>query len=269
MPTLRLYLENARDYVLDTAERYDPRAPLEARIEAFRVYSLALKMVAYARLLLESDVEGFFVNLYRVAANGLQLLRVVREEPQGTGRIPASSNDGLLAALVTAPALAGELATLSARERLPPEYEDEFLGAFFLQEAIRPRAPGEPPADLESISDRLEQAWEKETPHARALRALARRDWAGFDLAFHAWNQEAAAALDRTAEAAGAPWSLGLTRHVWLEGLAVLNLAEHQGCPLAPAVRPKIPGLLLRARPVLVGVNPLILGASRPGDEDL
>ena len=269
MPTLRLYLENARGYALDTAKRYDARAPLEARLEAFRVYGLALKMVAYARLLLESDVEGFFANLYRVAANGRHLLRMVQEEPQGARRIPASNNDGLLAALVTDPALAGEIATLSARERRPPEYEDEFLGAFFLQEAVRPRAPGEPPAELESISHRLEQAWEKETPHATTLRMLARRDWEGFERAFQEWNQEAAVALDRTAEAPGAPWSLGLTRHVWLEGLAVLKLAEHQGCPLAPAVRPKVPGLVLRARPALAGVDPLILGASRPGEEDL
>lgn len=269
MPTLRNYLESAREYALDAARKYDPNAPLGDRLESFRVFCLALKMIAYARLLLESDVEGFFVNLHRVALNGRNLLRMVREEPQSNRRIPASHNAPLLAALVTDLTLAREIATLSARERTPPEYDDEFYGAFFLQESVRPRAPEEPSVELEGLCQKMDDYLEEETPRSRTLRALARRDWAEFEAAFEVWNEGAARALAHAADSPGATYSMGITQHIWLEGLAVLKLAESQGFSPTPVPRPRIPGLVLAARPSLAGMKPLVLGAAWIDEDDL
>ncbi|MFY0570806.1 hypothetical protein ACN28E_44210 [Archangium lansingense] len=263
MPSLRSYLEAGRSHALDTAESFDPRAPLAKRVEAFRTYCLALKMVAYGRLLCESNVPAFFSNLYRVARNGKRLLETVRDESEGQLRIPASANDWLLSAIVTDFGLAREIAALSARELTPPEYDDEFYAASFLQVYLcSPAVSGVPAPELEDICRKMDEYLEGETSRTRVYRAMLHRDWSEFTTAFASLNEEVASELDEAAALPGATYSMGITQHFWLEGLALLKLAESEGLRLGPARRRKVPLLVLDGRPDVASIEPLLLGLS-------
>ena len=262
MPRLRDYLDNGRESALEIAESYLPGAPLEEQIEAFRVFCLSLKMVAYGYLLVEADTDAFFLNLHRVAANGHRLLQIAWEQSHGAEAIAASANDPLLAAILTDPTLASHIATLSNRKLTPPEYDDELWAAVFFQDAVL----GRPAEVLEANVAKIEAYLEEETPRTAAFRALARRDAKAFDDAFAAWNAAAAEELDASADGGGT-YSSGITRHIWLEGLAFIDLAAARGLSLPAQLRPKLPVQFLTARRPAPPFAPAILGVTRISPE--
>lgn len=257
MPRLRDYFNTGRESALEAAESYSPGAPLDEQIEAFRVFCLALKMVAYGYLLVEANTDAFFLNLHRVAANGHRLLQLAWKQQHNADAVPASANDPLLAAIPTDATLASHIATLSKRALTPPEYDDEFWAALFFQDAVL----GRPAKALESSAEKIDAYLEEETPRTTAFRALARRDAKAFGAAFAAWNAVAAEQLDATA-GSGGTYSSGITRHVWLEGLAFIALAEARGLTLPVKQRPKLPLQLLAAKRPPPPPEPMILGVT-------
>lgn len=163
--------------------------------------------------------------------------------------------------------LALELAELSARALTEPEYEDEFLGAFFLQQYVRARAGRTDATGLERLCQGIDDYLGEPGPHTDTLRALASGDGPAFGKAFRAWNERVAATLSAP-EAPGATFSSGTTRHVWLEGLAVLRLACDAGLTRESELRPHLPGLLLQPLLVTHAPTPWLLGQTRLTEED-
>jgi hypothetical protein len=265
MRSLASYMEVAQQYLVQTSEEFSPEAPWDDRLEAYRTWCLALKMLAYGKLLVDADVPTFHAHLLCAAVNWRELLTHARAEGQS---VAASMNDPLLGAIASwRMDLALELAELSARTRTEPEYEDEFLGAFFLQEYVRARAGRTDTANLERLCQDIDDYLGEPSPRTDTLRALARADGAAFAGAFRAWNETVATTLSDP-DAPGATFSSGITRHVWLEGLAVLRLAGEAGLPLEPELRPHLPELILRPLPATPAPTPWLLGTTRLAEED-
>lgn len=269
MRSLLSYMDVAREFLVETSKNFEPRSPWKERFEAYRTFCLALKMLAYGKLLAQSDVPGFFLNLSRAAANWRQMLAQFREEGL-SHQVPASMNDSLLEAIVCRQiGLASEIAEMSARELTQPEYEDEFYGAFFLQEYVRSRfGQVRDTANLQDICQRIDGYLGEQTSRTSVYRALADKDWVGFEASFKDWNELTASELSEP-NAPGATFSTGITRHIWLEGLAILQLAREAGCPLRPELRPLLPEMALRPPSALPRDNPWLLGAVRLREEDV
>ncbi|MFY0564525.1 hypothetical protein ACN28E_11790 [Archangium lansingense] len=270
MRSLLSYMDVAREFLVETSEKFDPRSPWEARFESYRTFCLALKMLAYGKLLAQSDVPGFFLDLLRSAASWKQMLAHLREEGSPY-QIPASMNDSLLGAIVCCHMeLAREIAELSAREPTSPEYDDEFYGAFFLQEYVCSRfGQARDTARLQDICQRIDDYLGEQTSRTSVYRALAEKDWVAFEVSFKDWNEVTAAELSDP-NAPGATFSTGITRHIWLEGVAILQLAREAGCPLATDLRPLIPEMVLRPAPALPKDGNLwLLGTVRLREEDV
>ncbi|MCP3143967.1 immunity 49 family protein [Pyxidicoccus xibeiensis] len=266
MRSLASYMDVGRQYLVQTSADFDPAAPWDERLEHHRTWGLALKMVAYGKLLVECDVPGFHAHLLCAAMNWRQLLTHARAEGH---RVPASMNDALLSAIACGRMdLALELAELSAREPTVPEYEDEFLGAFFLQEYLRSRVGRGEAVDLERLCQDIDDFLGEPSPRTDTLRALARGDGPAFDEAFRTWNETVAATRADPA-APGSTFSSGITRHVWLEGLALLRLAGEAGLSLPSELRPLLPGLVLQPPPATLSAVPWLLGQTRLTEEDL
>lgn len=265
MRSLASYMEVARQYLVQTSADFSPGASWDDRLEAYRTWCLALKMLAYGKLLVDCDVPTFHAHLLCAAVNWRELL--ARARAQGH-QVPASMNDPLLGAIASRRMdLALELAELSARELTEPEYEDEFLGAFFLQEYVRARAGRPDAAELERLCQRIDEYLGEPSPRTDTLRALARGEGRTFGEAFRAWNEEVATTLSDP-DAPGAAFSSGITRHVWLEGLAVLRLASDAGLPLESEPRPHLPGLLLQPPLATYAPTPWLLGKIRLTEEE-
>jgi len=257
MRSLASYMEVARQFLVQTSASFNPAAPWSERIESYRTWCLALKMLAYGHLLVNCNAPQFFVHLFRAAANWRELLASAQAEQQ---RVPASMNDPFLGAIAAGQMnLALDIADLSARELTDPEYDDEFLSAFFLQEYVRTRAGRTDAAPLELICQQLEDFLGEACPRTEAYRALVHRDWAVFDEAFRSWTEETAASM-ADPNAPGATFSSGITRHIWLEGLAVFHLARAAGFESLPESRPLLPQLILQPPQALAETTPWLLG---------
>ncbi|MBZ4422599.1 immunity 49 family protein [Myxococcus sp. RHSTA-1-4] len=265
MRSLASYMEVARQYLVQTSADFSPAASWDDRFEAYRTWCLALKMLAYGKLLVDCDEPAFHAHLLCAAVNWRELLTRARAEGH---QVPASMNDPLLGAIASGRRdLALELAELSARELTEPEYEDEFLGAFFLQEYLRARAGRTDTADLERLCQDIDEYLDEPSPRTDTFRALARGDGPAFNDAFRTWNETVATTLSDP-DAPGATFSFGITRHVWLEGLAVLRLASGAGLPLEPVPRPHLPELILQPPLATPAATPWLLGQTRLTEED-
>lgn len=265
-----LYASQARYHLRETAKTFSPGCSRSERVEAYRTFCLSLQMIAYAALLGEAEPSGFFLGLTRMARNWKALLEYANSHAWSS-EIPASLNTPLLGAIASNQlGLARELAALSSRERARLEYDDEFLGAFFLQRYILER-PLQPPGRvaLMRLCDRADAYLDRETPRFSALRALAAGEVRGFWENFQAWNEEHFQQVMARAEAPGAPLSLGITRYIWLEGLAVMRLAELEGFTHPRRYFRLIPELVRAAPSEIRDDDVPLLGGSFSGNAGL
>lgn len=266
MRSLASYMKVAQEYLVETSAEFNPAAAWDERMESYRVWCLALKMMAYGKLLVDGDVPRFYAHLLCAAVNWRELLT----QGQAEGHpVPASMNAPLLGAIASGRMdLALDLAERSARQLTEPEYDDEFLGAFFLQEYVRARAGRAAVADLEALCQRSDDYLGESPPRTETFRALARADWPAFGEAFRTWNETVAAALADPVSP-GATFSSGITRHLWLEGLAVFRLANAAGCPPRSELYPLLPGLVLQPPAAGLTATSWLLGKTRLAEEDM
>lgn len=248
MPSLTEYAFHAKYDMRKVARDFKPEGDSGKLLRDYKTFCLALKVLAFHELLAECHPDGFFRYLYAAAVNWKVLLERVHARPGGY-RVPAFLNEPFLGALICGQVtLARELADLSARERTPPEYDDEFCAALFFQEFIRSRvAPYASGVDLLAICEQIDAYLGASTPRVEAFRMLARGDEAIWP-AFEAWAEYAAREAMTKAEAPGAPYFSGITRSIWLEGLAVLRMARLAGL--------KVPDTHFRLMPRLVHIPP-------------
>lgn len=227
------------------------------------------RAIGICQLLIRADTDGFFHGLLRSALTWRWYLEgSLREGALGDPARKASFVAPFADALVASrPQLAARLAELAPREWRPDyEYEDDYLFARFLFAAARgdPSSEGELPELL--------QRWERVLEGGEDLRlqvceALTTRHSPGFDAAFLALvhEREARFAARANPEADGVAaydYDFVPNWRIWVEGLALLRLAEERGLELR-AEYPTCPSIA-RSR---VSVN-LPRSAFPPNDLD-
>jgi hypothetical protein len=246
---LRALRNDAADALEDLFEAFSPGMPREALLQAHDDAASSFLAIGVATLLVDGNADAFFLNLCRCAENGRRLLALFRR--RALDPPPASRNVPLLAALA-----AGDLAradaiaalsrdTLAEAER---EYQDEFLWALCLQRLAR---AGEiEGAALEPVLARLAESGGRESEVAFA-RALLARDGQGLAEAFAGALVERETEIEERAKAFTTPVTdFAPHRFIWLEGLALLRLAERAGLGLDGEYRycPRLARLPMTAR---------------------
>ena len=209
--------------------RFDPAADRPRLLAWLDAVSLDLHVIAVATLLVDGNPQGFFLNLCRMAENGRRMQELL--EGRGLAPPPARRNTPLLGALAAGHfALADAVAASSSTQwQQGAEYEAEFLWAHTLQRLAR-RPPLSPVA-LEHVLVPLQQVGKE--PYASRVvlaRALVAGDRAGFAEAFAAAGLDYGLVTERRARSVSTPvTSFAPHRFLWLEGLALLRLAERAG----------------------------------------
>ncbi|WP_224363360.1 Imm49 family immunity protein [Hyalangium versicolor] len=196
-----------------------------------------LHLIGVATLLVDGNPQGFFLNLCRAAENGRRLLALLHSRQLTPP--PASWNMPLLAALAAgnfpqADAIVS-VSTTTWQHVEVREYEDEFLWAVILQSLAR--AKPAPASTLEPLIARLEKVSKKEYGSRCALaRAMLAQDADAFAQAFSATRLDYEIQTEKAAKEFGTPVTpFAPHRFLWLEGLALLRLAERAGLVLEDA----------------------------------
>jgi hypothetical protein len=225
-------VETAEEEVSDLLDEFAPDADRETLLGWYEVLARDLLTMAAGELLVGGKPQGFFGGLARCAENGRRVLRLM--QLRGLELPPASSNVPLLAA-VTATDWGRAAAIVSAsrpsRAKADGEYEEEFLWASVLGRLIA--APGVAPGDLAQVLAAI-SALDDEGFGGRVavVQALLDRDAAAFAEAFSNERRGRERQTEETAARFGTPVrDFGPHRFLWLEGLALLRLAERLGLP--------------------------------------
>ncbi|NOJ82684.1 immunity 49 family protein [Myxococcus xanthus] len=217
---------DAADSLGERLSRFDPGADRSSILARLDAITLDLHLIAVATLLVDGNPQGFFLNLCRMAENGRRVQRLLAD--RGLPPPPARRNTPLLGALAAGHFSLAEAVAASAATQWQQgaEYEDEFLWAAALQHLTRT-----PSAPLESILVPLEKVGQE--PYASRVamaRALVSRDAAAFAEAFAAACLDHGIVTEKRARSLATPvTSFAPHRFVWLEGLALLRLAERAG----------------------------------------
>jgi hypothetical protein len=209
--------------------RFDPTADRPRLLAWLDAVTRDLHVIAVATLLVDGNPQGFFLNLCRMAENGRRMQALLKG--RGLAPPPARRDTPLLGALAAGHfALADAVAASSATQwQQGAEYEDEFLWARALQ--LLARAPPASPVALEHALVALEQVGKEAYASRVSLaRALVAGDGAGFADAFAAACLDHGIVTEKRARSVSTPvTAFAPHRFLWLEGLALLRLAERAG----------------------------------------
>ncbi|KFE70578.1 hypothetical protein DB31_5620 [Hyalangium minutum] len=237
MPNMKSLRADAAMKLEGLMDDFRPGADRDTLLAQVNDILLSLHTIAVATLLVDGNPQGFFLNLCRAAENGRRLLELLQARQLTPP--PASWNMPLLAALAAgnfpqadAIAAASTSTWLHAEVR---EYEDEFLWAVILQQLAHHKPP--PASRVEPLIARLEKLNKKEYGSRCALaRALLTQSSSGFAKAFEAARLDYEVRIEKEAQEFGTPvTAFAPHRFLWLEGLALLRLAERAGIPLEGA----------------------------------
>ncbi len=223
-------LDEARDGVSSAAfgpDAADAGPLYEGLVDAFQG-------LAICNLLLSYDAEQFRTDLIHAAGARRQFLQVCLRDAADPAERALSRTEALFCAVAARDAvLASELVRLGPTEwRADGEYEDDFCYYAVLSHLAAPEtAAGLPPVD--ALLDRFAAAIDGLPPPRLAIcRALATDDAPAFRVAFddlllarEAWAEEL---YDARRDQ---PLFLA-ARHVFVEGLALLALADARGWPM-------------------------------------
>ncbi len=223
-------LEDARDGVSEAA--YGPSAdeagPLyEGLVDSFQG-------LAICNLLLRYDAEQFRADLVFAAGARRQFLQLCQRDAAAPAARALSRTEALFCAVAARDdALAGDLVRLGpAAWVADAEYEDDFCYHALVSHAAAPDAarPLPPPdALLARLAAVLDGGT---TPRVEAAAALAAGDPARFRLAFDDLLAERAAWAEARYPARRDQPLFLAARHVFVEGLALLALADARGWPM-------------------------------------
>jgi len=237
MPNMKSLRSDAAMKLEGLMDGFRPGADRDTLLAQVNDILLSLHTIAVATLLVDGNPQGFFLNLCRAAENGLRLLHLLRSRKLTPP--PASWNLPLLAALAAgnfpqADAIAAASTTTWQHAEVR-EYEDEFLWAVILQHLARQKPA--PASTVEPLIARLEKANKKEYGSRCAVaRALLAQSADDFAKAFAAARLEYEIRIEKEARAFGTPVTpFAPHRFLWLEGLALLRLAERAGLELEDA----------------------------------
>ena len=226
-------LEDARDGV--AAAAYGPSAdeagPLyEGLVDSFQG-------LAICNLLQPYDAEQFRTDLVFAAGARRQFLQLCQRDAAAPAARALSRTEALFCAVAARDdALAGDLVRLGPAEWVADaEYEDDFCYHALVSHAATPEAARPlPPPDV--LLGRAAAVLDGgTTPRLEAAAALAGGDAGRFRLAFDDLLVERAAWADEMVPHQGDQPLFVAARHVFVEGLALLALADVRGWPMPDA----------------------------------
>ncbi|HYD41576.1 MAG TPA: hypothetical protein VEB43_12180 [Anaeromyxobacter sp.] len=243
------YIVHHAQSLIDVAERQQRAVHLgKLSTEIARHY----RAIGICALLIEADVEGFYGWLLHSAVARRHYLRRCARDGVTGDRWQRTSNAGPFLDAVAAGAwdVARQVAALSPGDWIQgAEYEDDFCHARFLHLLAE---PGADPAELARVLDRYERALEGgEDLRLDVDRALLSKDGDAFGAAFRTLLADRERKLRELADpkrdsVQAQDYCFEPDRQVFVEGLALLRLAEGQGIATEPEY-PTCPGLARRA----------------------
>lgn len=216
----------------EALDEFAPDTGREKMLEWYETFARDLLMLAVGELLIEGRPQRFFHALSRCAENGRRILRLM--QLRALDLPPASSNVPLLAAVAAKDwerATAIVACSRQSRAKIDGEYQEEYLWAAVLGRLIAPPNTGN--ANLPEIFDVITSLDDDGFGKRIAVaRTLADRDAAGFAQVFSSERGR----RERETEAIAARFGtsardFGPHRFLWLEGLALLRLAERLALP--------------------------------------
>ncbi|MEJ8849308.1 Imm49 family immunity protein [Variovorax rhizosphaerae] len=198
--------------------------------------SRKLRALAIITLLTTGDSDKFCHNLIRSGRVREHYLTRMRQQPgQADHHLASARVDPLLDALAAGDVeLAHRIAWISPRTWEPQrEYEDDFCYAQILHRLIH---GVQSPAVYQPFIDQFENALKGQPSERLAVvKALVQRSQADFDLAFEALLDARRKDILSAIKRAQMEDPIVLAgRQVFIEGLALLRLAERQGLQTAP-----------------------------------
>ncbi len=190
------------------------------------------RSLAICRLLLEADTDGFYHDLLRSAQLRLYYLtRCHHEKYLKNPRIIASESDSFFDALAVKDFdLAKRIAELSSNSWWPDdEYEEDFYYSHLVHKFIMSYPDW--PDDIRVILENFENSLQGDKSARLDLcKGLVSIDQAAFDEAFYDLIDERKLQIEREREMALADEiSFQVGQHVFIEGLALLRIAERIG----------------------------------------
>lgn len=228
MTTVADICHNANSELRKLVNSFDTHWAWKKQIRAYNDIAVYLNVLAIGAALTECDVESFSKNLATAANDGRRFLIYAHRKGE---QVPAFYNLPLLSALaINRLGLAAQIASVSAREKSPWEYDDEFYGALFVQEYVLNSVESDKETvNLGVICDKIDEYLEMPTPRVQFFRALLSKDLETARSAFGDWNREVAEEYDKKNQAeVGSYWDI-VTRRIWIEGLAMIRMAEYRG----------------------------------------
>jgi hypothetical protein len=235
MPNLMSLRSDAAAELGKILQRFQPGAGRDTLLSQLDTVTQDLHIIAVATLLVDGNAQGFFLNLCRAAENWRRLHALLRSRklapPPTTKTVP------LLAALAAGHfELADALASAPTAERLEAEeYEDEYLWASILRHLARQTPPAV--STVKPLLTRLQKANKKEYGHrCDAVLALLAKNPEDFAKAFEQARLDYELQTEKKAASFATPvTAFAPHRFLWLEGLALLRLAERAGIVLEAA----------------------------------
>lgn len=256
-------LEEAYDDALLNVAYHTHHIATDPRLTNIGAHCLELeqyyRFMARCELLIDGNVDAFAHGLIDAAQMRRYLLQRAHDEALfGLPQLRTSLNKGFLDALVANEwRLAHRIASLALTEPLLDwEYEDDFLYFHFLQGFILQNLQGS--EGLKAALTRYETVLEgQEDERLAVVWAFQNHDAAAFTQAFYALQDRYHAQCEADREAA---YDFTEDRMIWLEGLALLRIADQlrwptereyaycpswvrqvQFAPYAPRVFPNLP----------------------------
>ena len=223
-------LEAARDGV--AAAAYGPDADLagplyEGLVDAFQG-------LAISNVLLNYDAEQFRLDLVYAAGAQRQFRQVCLRDQAAPLQTAISRTDALFCAVAARDeVLTQDLVQLGATAWVPDgEYEDDFCYHAVLSRIVAPSAAGDLP-EVEALTERFREVVGAEASARLDLcEALAEGDGRAFRIAFDALLAEREAWVEEMASVRFMDPFFQTTRHLFVEGVALLAVAEARGWPM-------------------------------------
>jgi len=210
-----------------------------ALAEAGSDLCVALRTTAVASLLVELDIDRFYHSLIRSA---LVRIHVLERTPPNVQRMTRFCSVSRSASFFDAIAagrtdLSSTIANLSSQEWMSRfEYEDDFLYARFLYDMV---AAGPEAKHLPELLDRFEEVVDG-TPSDQLdlCRLLLDPDRGGFEGTFNSMLSARTEWVDFQRRSIGRDeLAFAGEQHIWIEGLAILRLADSRGIAVEPEYR--------------------------------
>ena len=212
-------------------DRLSERPPLEIAAEVCDHLCLLLRTEACCYVLVDGDQDGFFHTLRKSAdVRRYYLHRVAATGSTGDPLFALSNGPAFFDALAARDfEIADEIAGASSQNWQPDsEYEDDYCFYKFFHLLV---ADGNHEPTLKQILSRFEAVVEGESSaKLHVCGALLSRDQQGFDSSINALLEERSAELESDEERFFTDRIVfDVKRHIYIEGLAILNVADRLG----------------------------------------